>query len=99
MTNAQTDLIACLNSIAELAQRRVDEWTSSISHEHYEKIATIAAGHRQQLLDTGFPLMGKGAGLGFGQSLSEWGFPENGDHEMSLLGSRADAIHRTSGVV
>lgn len=95
MTDAQADLIACLDQMTELAQRRAEELATGVRHEQYEKIASIAAEHRCRLLDNGFPHMGTGAGLGFSKGLGEWGFPENGDHEMSRLGYRADELFRT----
>lgn len=95
MTSAQSDLIQCLDQMVALAQRRAAESPTALRQEHYEKIAGIAAEHRRWLLENDFPHMGTGAGLGFGKGLGEWGFPENGDHEMSRLGYRADDLHRT----
>lgn len=95
MTSAQSDLIHCLDQMAALAQRRAAESPSGLRQEQYEKIAGIAAEYKRQLLENDFRHMGTGAGLGFGKGLGEWGFPENGDHEMSRLGYRADDLYRT----
>jgi hypothetical protein len=94
MEAAQAELIACLDEMGRLAQKRAAEWPDGYRHEQYERIASIVDGHKQTLTKQNFPHMGTGAGLGLSKGLGECGFPENGDQEMIDLAYKADALHK-----
>jgi len=98
VNDAQRELVACLDEIAQLARKRAVDWPEGYRHEQYKRIAEIADGHKQTLTEKNFPHMGTGAGLGLGKGLGEWGFPENGDQQITDLAYKADELHRTGDV-
>lgn len=94
MREAAEELNERLVELEQLAQRRLNDRPEPHLQTQYEMVATNAAKAREAGAASGWPQIGKGAGLGFSRGLGDWSISDT-DAEIMRLAYRIDELHRT----
>ena len=92
MPDVAEELNRCLAELERLARDRLNQPLSTVCKEQYEELATIAGKARKSGLRSGWPQMGKGAGLAF-SALGDWGI-STCVAEVMRLAYKVDELHR-----
>lgn len=96
MHNVAEELNECLIELEQLAQRRLKEHSDPNLQKQYEMVVTNAANTREAAAESGWPQIGRGAGLGFSRGIGDWSISST-DPELMQLVHRIDELHRTAG--